>query len=117
MNTPKAQHTPGPWAWQLFGDTYSLTAQHGRREQIISAIPHGEMKYPVVAMNKDGRLCDVDPLHPNARLIASAPALLNELRKSLSILQSLQLSARLTGLEREMIVIRCEEIQAVLSGQ
>lgn len=74
------KHSPGPWAWQLFGDTYTLTAQHGRREQIIAAIPHGEMKYPVVAMNKDGRLVDVDPEFPNARLIASAPDLLAALQ-------------------------------------
>lgn len=85
----KTEHTPGPWAWQLFGDTYSLTAQHGRREQIISAIPHGQMKYPVVAMASDGRLQDVDPKHPNARLIASAPDLLDRMEIVQGVLKAL----------------------------
>lgn len=89
----KKQHTPGPWAWQLFGDTYSLTAQHGIREQIISAIPHGQMKYPVVAMNNDGRLRDVDPQHPNARLIETAPKLLETLQSSNELIVKAQLTA------------------------
>jgi hypothetical protein len=74
----ETQHTAGPWAWQRFGDTYSLTAQHGMREIIIGAIKHGSMGYPVVGMNSDGILRDVDPAHPNATLIASAPSLLKE---------------------------------------
>lgn len=72
-------HTAGPWKWQLFGDTYMLTAQHGRREIIVGAIQHGVMKYPVVAMASDGVLQDVDPIHPNAKLIAAAPELLEAL--------------------------------------
>lgn len=70
------KHTKAPWAWQRFGDTYSLTAQHGMGEIIIGAIVHGGMGYPVVGMNQEGILKDVDPLFPNAKLIAAAPELL-----------------------------------------
>lgn len=79
------KYTPGPWAWRRFGDTYTLHADHGRRDTIIGAIPHGQMKYPVVAMSIDGRLTDVDPEHPNAKLIVSAPHLLNALQKLVGI--------------------------------
>lgn len=78
MNQTK--HTPGPWAWRRFGDTYTLHADHGRRETIIGAIPHGEMKYPVVAMSIAGRLADIDPDHPNAKLLKAAPDLLKALQ-------------------------------------
>lgn len=43
------------------------------------------------------------------------PDLLEALVKALSSLQTIQLSARLTGLERENIVIRCEAIQAAIA--
>ncbi len=72
----ETKHTAGPWAWQLFGDCHFLTAQHGMREIIISAIPHPQMKYPVPAMNIKGRLQVIDPNEPNAALIASSPDLL-----------------------------------------
>lgn len=75
----KTASTPGPWAWRRFGDTYTLHADHGKRDTIIGAIPHGQMNYPVVAMSIEGRLQDIDPEHPNARLIASAPDLLEAL--------------------------------------
>lgn len=77
MENSKSEITKGPWAWRRFGDTYTLHAEHGRRDTILGAIPHGEMKYPVVAMSIDGRLTDIDPEHPNAKLIAAAPDLLN----------------------------------------
>jgi hypothetical protein len=73
------KYTLGPWMWQLFGDTYSLTAQHGMREIIVGAINHDKMRYPVVAMNKNGILSDIDPDHPNAKLIAAAPEMLEAL--------------------------------------
>ena len=70
-----AKHTKGPWAWQAFGPTHSLAAQHGMREIIIGATKEKQMGYPIVAMNQDGILQAVDPEHPNAKLIAAAPAL------------------------------------------
>ena len=48
-------------------------------------------------------------------LYNSHAELLAALQKALDTLQTTQLSARLTGLEREMIVIRCEDIQTVLA--
>lgn len=72
MSTNK--HTPGPWGWQLMGDTYHLTAQHGRREIIITGIKH-PLGYPVVGMSNRGLITDVDKDHPNARIIEVSPDL------------------------------------------
>lgn len=66
-------YTKGKWDWQLFGDTYYLTAQHGMREIIIGAINHPEFSIPVPAMNYNGKLQVVDKNHPNAKLISKAP--------------------------------------------
>jgi hypothetical protein len=75
----KSQRTPGPWAWQRMGRNYFLVAQHGMREIIIGslAIEMPVETYP--AMANDGRLERVNPEHPNAKLIAAAPELLDAL--------------------------------------
>lgn len=79
-------YTKGPWAWQRFGSYYSLTAQHGMREIIISANPDREnYGNPVVVMNNDGILNPIDPQHPNAKLIATAPELLQACTDLLTI--------------------------------
>ena len=77
-NIMETKFTKGKWEWQLFGDNYLLTAQHGMREIIIGAIMHPEMDYPVVGMNNDGLLRVIDKDHPNAKLIAAAPDLLQD---------------------------------------
>jgi len=74
--------TKAPWAWQKFGNKYCLTAQHGMREIILGANPvDGENGFApcMVVMNEDGILRPIDPDHPNAKLIASAPELLEAL--------------------------------------
>lgn len=76
----ETKYTAAPWAWQLFGDTYMLAAQHGRREIIIGAIEAPEWKYPVPAMTDKGLLKVVDNQHANAKLIAAAPELLEALQ-------------------------------------
>ena len=48
------KHTKRKWAWQLFGDTYYLTAQRSMREIIIGSIV-------------------IDPNHPNAKLLKKSP--------------------------------------------
>jgi len=64
-------YTEPPWAWQKFGDKYCLTAQHGMREIILSANKGGNIE-----MNQDGILENIDPNHPNPKLISAAPDLL-----------------------------------------
>jgi len=69
------KHTKGEWAWQKFGSFYSLTAQHGFREIIISASQDEKNGLIYTSMNNDGILYPIDPNHPNAKLIAAAPEL------------------------------------------
>ncbi len=90
-------HTKGIWAWQKFGNKYLLTAQHGFREIIIGAnIVDPDMGYIECypSMNDDGLLKPIDPTHPNAKLIAAAPDLLNELKK-------VRLDIKLSGVFKE----------------
>ena len=68
----ETKFTKGEWAFQKFGKQYNLTAQHGRREIILSANLKGEL-----VMNQDGILRPINPDHPNAKLIAAAPELYN----------------------------------------
>ena len=99
----KTKHTKGPWAWQLFGDTYSLTAQHGNREIIIGAIEHPKMGYPVVGMNDDGIMEVVDKLHPNAKLVAAAPELLSELDKQSNNIYLLKRLIKMNKVDEDVI--------------
>jgi len=68
------EYTQGPWAWQDIGGDRLLLAQHGKREVIIGARLNG-FRIPSPAMNRNGVLLGIDPNHPNARIIAAAPAL------------------------------------------
>jgi len=78
------KHTKGKWAWQRFGDHYHLAAQHGMREIIISAnIVNQHSLKPCVTMNIDGILKPINPDHPNAKLIAKAPEMLQALKDCL----------------------------------
>lgn len=86
--------TKPPWAWQKFGNTYMLTAQHGLREIILGSIDVGNngdgYPNPVIAMNIDGVLVEVDPNHPNSILMAASPDMLNSLQeaaKSISLMK------------------------------
>jgi hypothetical protein len=75
----ETKHTQGPWQWQKFGEFRFLAAQHGMREIIIGSIKPVGYETGVPAMNKNGILEPIDPNHPNAKLIAAAPELLNAL--------------------------------------
>lgn len=124
----KKEFTKGKWAWQLFGDTYSLTAQHGMREIIVGAIEHPEMEYPVVGMNNDGLLRVVDKVHPNAKLIAAAPEMYKQListyldiqiqcRKDWSIAPVVDsIRANLRNTICNVFDIDCEELQCKIES-
>ena len=88
-------HTQSPWAWQKFGTEYLLTAQHGMREIIIGATDlnanidccdNRVIANTVPTMNKDGICRPIDPVHPNAKLIAASPELLEEHKTDLPLL-------------------------------
>lgn len=67
--------TPGPWAWQDFGQLM-LTGQHGLRPIVLQSSPKG---LRVRGLDTDWMIA-ITPDHPDARLIALAPDLLEALR-------------------------------------
>ncbi len=75
------EQTRADWAWQKFGNIYMLTAQHGMREIIIGANVDEKTGVAYPSMNNDGILREINPEHPNAKLIASASGLLELLKE------------------------------------
>ncbi len=71
-----AQHTPGPLAWQKFGDEWCLTGQYGMRPIVLSVGKlDGKVRRLQLLDNDSGLLIPFDPKHPDALLIAAAPEL------------------------------------------
>jgi hypothetical protein len=84
----QAKPTPGNWAWFKTGECYHLMANQGMRPIVLSAnakdskticLACGEevdcLGPPFLTSRDDQRdlLTPLDPMHPDARLIAAAP--------------------------------------------
>ena len=109
------KHTKGEWAWQKFGEGYCLTAQHGMREIIIGANllnseDEGDRRTHVTMNSPNGILESINPEHPNAKLIAAAPDLLEACKNALTLLSEIETP---TGLGVEMIEAEHELEQAI----
>ena len=82
-----ARATPGPMAWQKFGQEYCLTGQHGMRPVVLSVRPINFSKAKLMLRDaKHDLLVDFTPDHPDAQLILAAynalPGLIKELREA-----------------------------------
>lgn len=76
------KHTPGPWPYECTGD--------GKRITIGKGLVEGPNGYEVAEVYSDD--CDSEEVEANARLIASAPSLLERLEKSHTLLVALYVS-------------------------
>lgn len=72
------KHTPGPWAFRIFGSELYLVADHGPRAVILGA--SRGMKLGLVTRGEDGILTTLKADHPDAVLIAAAPEMLAALK-------------------------------------
>jgi len=73
------KRAPGPWAWRKFGSIWCLVADHGARRIVLDAEVKGKNEIPILQTRDftDGSaMVELTPEHPNARLIAAAPDLL-----------------------------------------
>ena len=97
---PQPQHpTPGPWLWVNWGGTYSLVSmaissrpvvltQLTTREAGGHSPPDRVLAVGVYDEEARGRiLVPLTPEHPDAKLIAAAPALLAACREALEMLE------------------------------
>lgn len=78
-----SKHSPGPWRWRNFTGHWTLFADHGSRKVVLAA----DLNYvdgPVLVTRdfEDGSILkEIDPNHPNAKLIEAAPDLFDSLRE------------------------------------
>jgi len=110
MNTPKAQHTPGPWR---------VHDKHQKFNPLILAGPDEAAKSILLAevRNNDSRL-GKDEARSNARLIAAAPALLKALRAMTDAYAKAMKDAGVTHYPEALAVVRqAREVIAQATGQ
>lgn len=79
----ESQHTPGPWAWQRLGEL-CLVGQHGRRPIVLTTLQRNAQ---LCVRDERGVLKPLDPDHPDARLIAAAPDLLEAARAAVAAMR------------------------------
>lgn len=100
-------HTPAPWSWRKFGTELMLVGEHGPRPVVLCASMDvgGGWDAPgriflATRDPKTGVLVELTPEHPDARLIAAAPELLDELKLALWYLENPGSQPPLAVLER-----------------
>lgn len=80
--------TPGPVAWQKFGNEYYLTGQYGMRPIILGS----RHKKGITVLDKQGLLVQLTPDHPDAIFYANArtdlPRVVQALELAVSTLES-----------------------------
>lgn len=92
----QTQHTPGPWSWRKMGDSLALTTD-GRGCIIVmdfvrQGVRGAQPRFGIRRSEKDrgGLLAPADKIdlasHPDARLIESAPVMLDALKSALAII-------------------------------
>lgn len=84
MNT---KHTPGPWAWVEGKDSYLLLS-HRDGEVVLYAGPSRYTGERELKVRVSGRLTDLDPLSPNAKLLEAAPVLFEALKHFVDAVES-----------------------------
>ena len=83
MSTLK--YTPGPLAWQKFGDDWCLTGQYGTRPIVLSV--GGRPRQLRLRDAEHDLLIPFDPAHPDARLLAAAVELLEACKAAVEALR------------------------------
>ena len=91
-----AKRTPGPWAWQRMGE-WCLVGQQGMRPIVLTA----DRNLRGLTSLMDGMLCPLDPAHPDAMLIASAPEKQAKIDALADALEELLIAYRFTAEHRQ----------------
>lgn len=86
--TPRRAHSAGPWVWRDWGAGWLLIQDAGRRPAVLTAIGGRAhvVRQKLGVRDETGLLVPLTPDHPDAKLIASAPALLEALEECARII-------------------------------
>lgn len=115
------RHTPGPWLWAKHGQDWSLHSSVGPRACVLAARSDPREEWPshqILMVRHDAPggslLVPFDPTHPDARLIAAAPLLLQEATPAAGLMQH---AASLLEVYRETMPYQVRDLVVRLAWQ
>ncbi|MEO7719427.1 MAG: hypothetical protein ABIY70_24765 [Capsulimonas sp.] len=113
------RHTPGPWCWVNFGNEPHLATAHSGSKTVLDAVRKGQRDVAFRNRVTEGRslMIPFDPSHPDSRLIAAAPELLDALRDLLDLVQFVRVWGSPSPSKRDTVIANANSVIALVEGK